>query len=183
LTQFSAHKPVHKFEPAIRLQGATMLAAIALGSNLASKFGDRENNLREAVQRLSALGAVRAISSFYDTEPVGDTDQPRFLNGAVLLETELGPHELLSRMLNIEQAMGRVRTEAKGPRTIDLDLLLVGDVVLETEDLVLPHPEMHRRQFVLEPLAEIAPELMHPLLEVSVEELRRRASRSEEKMS
>jgi 2-amino-4-hydroxy-6-hydroxymethyldihydropteridine diphosphokinase len=149
------------------------LAAVALGSNLESRFGDREANLREAVRRIESLGEVRAVSSFYDTEPVGYREQPRFLNGAVLLETELGPQELMRRLLGVERAMGRERegAVAKGPRVIDLDLLLYGDWVLWAEDLILPHPRMEERRFVLEPLAEIAPDWVHPVLGVTVREL------------
>src|ERR1700730_15100799 len=107
------------------------LAAIALGSNLESRFGDREANLREAVRRIEALGEVRAVSSFYDTEPVGYLEQPRFVNGAMLLETKLGPQELMRELLAVERAMDRDRVGAisKGPRVIDLDLLLYGDWV------------------------------------------------------
>ena len=149
------------------------LAAIALGSNLASSFGDREANLREAVRRIEGLGEVLAVSSFHDTEPVGYREQPRFLNGAMLLRTELGPRELMRGLLAVERAMGRERGGAvpKGPRVIDLDLLLYGDWVLWAEDLILPHPRMEERRFVLEPLAEIAPEWMHPVLGVTVRAL------------
>lgn len=146
-------------------------AAIALGSNLDSSFGDRETNLREAVRRLAELGAVTAVSSFHDTEPVGYTAQPRFLNAAVLLDTTMTPEELMERLLEIEQSMGRVRSMAKGPRVIDLDLLLYGDAVLSTAQLTLPHPEMHLRRFVLEPLAEVAPNMVHPVLGKTVKEL------------
>lgn len=151
----------------------TALAAIALGSNLDSALGGREANLREAVRRVGALGEVRAVSSFYDTEPVGYVDQPRFLNGALLLATELAPEDLMRELLAIERAMGRDRTGAvpKGPRVIDLDLLLYGDRVIETDDLTLPHPAMHEREFVLRPLAEIAPEMRHPVLGLTVREL------------
>jgi 2-amino-4-hydroxy-6-hydroxymethyldihydropteridine diphosphokinase len=151
----------------------TGLAAIALGSNLESQFGDREANLREAVRRIGALGEVRAVSSFFDTEPVGYLAQPRFLNGALVLETELGPVDLLRGLLGVERAMGRERdgAVAKGPRVIDLDLLLYGDVVMATEELTLPHPEMMDRRFVLEPLAEVAGEWVHPVDGVTVREL------------
>ncbi len=151
------------------------LAAIALGSNLESGVpgvgGDRAANLMEAVRRLGALGEVRAVSSFYDTAPVGLVAQPRFLNGAVVLETALEPVELLRGMLAVERAMGRVRRVAKGPRVIDLDLLLYGEQVVASEELVLPHPEMAGRRFVLEPLAEIAAGMVHPVLGVTVGEM------------
>jgi 2-amino-4-hydroxy-6-hydroxymethyldihydropteridine diphosphokinase len=147
------------------------LTAIALGSNLASSFGDREGNLREAIRRLGELGEVKAVSSFYDTEPVGYTDQPRFLNGAVVLKTSLTPLELMRALLKIEHEMGRERAIAKGPRTIDLDLLFCGSRVLNTTELTLPHPEMQHRRFVLEPLGEIAADWVHPVLGLTVGEM------------
>ena len=147
------------------------LAAIALGSNLGSEFGDREANLHAAVRRLGELGEVKAVSQFYDTEPVGYVDQPRFLNGAVVIETALDPVELMRGLLKIEQSMGRERGVAKGPRVIDLDLLLYGDRVMNTAELTLPHPEMQERKFVLEPLNEIAAKWVHPVLGVTVEQM------------
>jgi len=155
-----------------------MTAAIALGSNLPSRFGPPEANLREALRRLADLGHVSAVSTFHATDPVGYLDQPRFLNAAALLETNLSPLEVLHRLLAIEHAMGRDRanTPAKGPRIIDLDLLLytdAGDVsnILAASDLTLPHLSMHERGFVLAPLAEIAPTLVHPTLHRSIAEL------------
>jgi 2-amino-4-hydroxy-6-hydroxymethyldihydropteridine diphosphokinase len=149
------------------------VAAIALGSNLASRLGDRGGNLREAIERARGLGELRAVSRFYDTAPVGMTEQPRFLNAAMLLETELGPVELMRALLGIERAMGRERSrvEAKGPRVIDLDLLLMGDVVIASEELTLPHPAMAERRFVLEPLAEIAGEMVEPVSGKTVGEM------------
>ena len=154
------------------------LAAIALGSNLPSPFGPPEATLREAVARIARLGTVRAVSSFHDTAPVGYTAQPRFLNAALLLESTLTPSEpqalaLMSALLAVERALGRDRAASppKGPRTLDLDLLLYDDLQLHTAAgpnyaahpaLTLPHPEMHQRRFVLAPLAEIAPDLVHP---------------------
>jgi 2-amino-4-hydroxy-6-hydroxymethyldihydropteridine diphosphokinase len=158
----------------------TRTAAIALGSNLASPWGDREATLREAIHRLGQLGQVFAVSSFYDTAPVGYTNQPRFLNAAVLLESALTPVDLMRELLAIERSMGRDRAAAppKGPRRIDLDLLLIGDAVIadprgpdNLPALTLPHPAMAQRRFVLEPLAEIAPGMVDPRSGLTVREL------------
>jgi 2-amino-4-hydroxy-6-hydroxymethyldihydropteridine diphosphokinase len=149
------------------------LAAIALGSNLASEFGDPATNLHEAVRRIAALGQVRAVSRFLETEPVGYTDQPNFQNAALLLDTDLEPLELMRGLLAIEREMGRDRSLAppKGPRIIDLDLLLLDDVVIATPELKLPHPALAERRFVLDPLAEIAPKFVDPLSGHTVAEL------------
>ena len=143
-------------------------AYIALGSNL----GDKEENLRRALELLEERGVeVVKTSSFICTEPYGVTDQPQFLNGVCEVRTSLEPLELLHTLLDIEQEMGRVRLRHWGERNIDLDLLLYEDVVLDTEELKLPHPDMLNRDFVLLQLAEIAPELVHPILQKSIEEL------------
>ncbi|MGA7158452.1 MAG: 2-amino-4-hydroxy-6-hydroxymethyldihydropteridine diphosphokinase [Acidobacteriaceae bacterium] len=155
-----------------------MTAAIALGSNLPSTFGPPESNLREALRRLASLGHTTAVSSFHATDPVGYLDQPRFLNAAALHETSLSPLDLLHQLLAIEHAMGRDRSTAppKGPRIIDLDLLLYYDdagnpATLSTPELTLPHPALHERRFVLAPLAEIAPDLQHPTFHRSIADL------------
>lgn len=145
----------------------TNLAYLSLGSNL----GDRERQLREAIRYLVSLGHVVSVSSFYETEPVEVTDQPWFLNSAVALETPKEAPELMSELLNLERQMGRRRTQPKGPRTIDIDLLLFGDLFIDTPELTVPHPAMHKRRFVLMPLAEIAPEARHPVLKKTVREL------------
>jgi 2-amino-4-hydroxy-6-hydroxymethyldihydropteridine diphosphokinase len=140
---------------------------LSLGSNL----GDRSANLRAAIERLGEAGAIRAVSGFYETEPVELRDQPWFLNCVVALETSDSPEALLQRALAIEQEMGRLRMKDKGPRSIDIDILLFGDRVVEERGLKIPHPAMHQRRFVLEPLAEIAPEALHPLLRKTAREL------------
>lgn len=136
-------------------------AYVGVGSNL----GDREATIRRALAMLGASSGVEvvAVSTLRETEPVGVVDQPWFLNGAVALETELRPQELLSLLLAVERELGRDRAGARwGPRTIDLDLLVFEDEVIEEEWLRVPHPLVHERRFALEPLAELDPELEIP---------------------
>ena len=140
---------------------------LSLGSNV----GDREANLRTALERLKQLGEVIAVSSFFETEPMEFTPQPWFLNCAVAVRTELMPKLFLTKMLGIEQQMGRRRIQPKGPRTIDIDILLFGNSVISAPGLEVPHPAMHRRRFVLEPLAEIASQVRHPVFKRSIREL------------
>ena len=140
---------------------------LSLGSNV----GNRDANLRNAIEKLGELGEVVAVSSFYETEPMEFTDQPWFLNCAAAVKTELMPRHFLSKVLSIEQRMGRRRTQPKGPRTIDIDILLFGNSVISTPQLEVPHPAMHKRRFVLEPLAEIAPDMKHPKLQRTVRDL------------
>lgn len=150
-------------------------AYIALGSNLAGEAGSPEETLTKAVQRLESLGRMVGRSSLYSTAPVGFDHQPRFVNAVVALETALAPRALLTALLDLEDEFGRLRNpdEPKGPRTLDLDLLLLGDLRRIEPGLELPHPRMAERLFVLEPLAEIAPRQIIPMTGgVSVAELR-----------
>lgn len=136
-------------------------AYVGLGSNL----GDREATLRVALEQLAAEPGIQlvAVSRVRETEPVGVLDQPRFLNAAAAVETELPPRELLERLLGIERRLGRARSGPRfGPRTIDLDLLLYGDEAVDEPGLEVPHPRLHERAFVLEPLAELDPGLVVP---------------------
>lgn len=141
---------------------------LSLGSNV----GDRAANLNGAINRLCALGEVVQVSSLYETEPVEFTAQPWFLNCAVELETAETPQQLMAHILEIEEQMGRKRTQEKGPRSIDIDILLFGDSTVEGKGLTIPHPALHERRFVLEPLVEIAPDVRHPLFKQTMRELR-----------
>jgi 2-amino-4-hydroxy-6-hydroxymethyldihydropteridine diphosphokinase len=141
---------------------------LSLGSNL----GDRAANLKSAIDRLGDFGEVVSVSSFYETEPVEVIAQPWFLNCVVKLDTEKMPRQLLAGILNLEHEMGRERKQKKGPRTIDIDILLFGNSIIQAPGLTVPHPAMHERRFVLEPLAEIAAEARHPVLKQTVRELR-----------
>lgn len=143
------------------------LVHLGLGSNL----GNRQANLRQAVDQLGGLGRIVAVSAFYETEPVEFTRQPWFLNCTLALETDKMPRQFLTAILRIERDLGRRRTQPKGPRTIDIDILLFGDSVIEAQGLTIPHPALHERRFVLEPLAEIAPEARHPVLKKTIREL------------
>jgi 2-amino-4-hydroxy-6-hydroxymethyldihydropteridine diphosphokinase len=145
------------------------VAYIALGSNL----GDRGQMLSLASERLGRLGRLVARSSVYETEPVGYRDQPAFLNAVLAVDTQLEPLPLLHALLAIERELGRDRSHglANRPRTVDLDLLLMGDSVVTQEELTLPHPALADRRFVLAPLAEIAPQLRHPQRNQTMTEL------------
>jgi 2-amino-4-hydroxy-6-hydroxymethyldihydropteridine diphosphokinase len=135
-------------------------AFVGIGSNL----GDREATLRRAVELLAAEEGIDvvAVSELRETEPVGPVEQGPFVNGAVRLATELPPRELLERLLAVEQRLGRVRKERFGPRTIDLDLLVYGEQVIDEPGLTIPHPRLHERRFALDPLADLAPDLVIP---------------------
>ena len=146
----------------------THRAFLGLGSNI----GDRETNLKTSLSLLeSAELRVRKTSSLYHTEPVGEVEQPWFMNAVVEVETSLSPEELLHRCQQIEEEMGRRRLIPRGPRVIDLDILLYDQLTLTTPELTIPHPRLHCRRFVLIPLLEIAPHAIHPLLKKSIREL------------
>ena len=142
-------------------------AYLSLGSNL----GDRAANLHAAVEQLGVAGRLLAVSALYETEPVDVPDQPWFLNCVAAIETDKTPRELLKVVLQVEASMGRLRMREKGARNIDIDVLLFGDCVVDEPGLKIPHPAMHQRRFVLQPLVEIAPEVCHPLLGKTAREL------------
>jgi 2-amino-4-hydroxy-6-hydroxymethyldihydropteridine diphosphokinase len=149
---------------------ADVQAFVALGSNL----GDREENIRLAIDALRATEGitVRQLSSLLENPAVGGPpDSPPFLNAVAEIRTTLPAHEVLDHLLGIEQSLGRVRTEKWAPRLIDLDLLLYSDQVIERPHLIVPHPLLHEREFVLQPLAEIAPQIVHPRLQMTAREL------------
>jgi 2-amino-4-hydroxy-6-hydroxymethyldihydropteridine diphosphokinase len=151
---------------------------LALGSNM----GNRLANLKAAVNNLTPQLAVKNKSSVYETPPWGFTTQAEFLNQVVLAETYLEPQALLGHLKRLETALGRVPSFQNSPRLIDIDILFFDDLVLDTSQLVIPHPRLHERPFVLVPLAEIAPDLIHPLFEKSIRELLDRVDRSDIKL-
>lgn len=142
---------------------------LGLGSNV----GDRENQLKEAIRLLDEQSGIKVVkvSSFYETEPVGYVDQPDFLNLCVEIQTELSPKAVLERGLAIEQQLHRVRKERWGPRTLDIDILLYGDQIIEEQDLTIPHPRMTERAFVLIPLQEIALNKVEPRTQTKIKDI------------
>ena len=144
-------------------------AVIACGSNM----NDPHLQLQTAEKRIAETPGVKllAVSGLYDTKPEGMTEQPDFLNGAFLVETRLTAEEFLAALIRIELEQGRVRTIPQGPRTLDLDLIFFGDEMKKTQDLTLPHPKAHLREFVLRPVNDIAPDWVHPGLKKTVKEL------------
>ncbi|MEA1994291.1 MAG: 2-amino-4-hydroxy-6-hydroxymethyldihydropteridine diphosphokinase [Euryarchaeota archaeon] len=141
---------------------------IGIGSNL----GNREEHIARALHFLGKRCDIIKKSSLYETAPVGYKDQRSFLNGVVKMETALRPEELLHFLQKIEKKLGRIKTIKNGPRTIDLDILFYNDIIIDTEELTVPHPKLHKRLFVLEPFNEIEPEFVHPVLKKTVGELR-----------
>jgi 2-amino-4-hydroxy-6-hydroxymethyldihydropteridine diphosphokinase len=143
-------------------------AYLLTGSNL----GQREEFLQKALEQISLrAGRCSGVSSLYETAPWGKTDQPSFLNQAIELETSLSPQELLNVLLEIELELGRTRQEKYGPRTIDIDILLYGNEVIQEPQLQIPHPQLGNRRFALLPLLELAPELAHPVTGISIKAL------------
>ena len=144
------------------------IAYVALGSNL----GERKQNILTALNYMEQSGLkILAVSSLLETEPYGVTDQPSFINAAVKIETELTAHDLLRLLLAIELKMGRVRKRHWGERNIDLDLILYDDKIMKDKDLIVPHPDMQNRLFVLSPLAEIAGDVVHPVFKITISDM------------
>lgn len=140
---------------------------IGIGSNL----GNKEKNIRKAIEQMQAKCTLRKTSSIYTTEPIGIKDQPEFLNCVVSVDTDLSARKLLDFLLRIETKMGRERKEKNGPRIIDLDILFYGKAIINEPQLTIPHPRLQERLFVLVPLNEIAPELEHPVLKKKISQL------------
>jgi 2-amino-4-hydroxy-6-hydroxymethyldihydropteridine diphosphokinase len=152
---------------ATKLDNKVETVYLLLGSNL----GDSQNYLKLARMEIGRIGQIQSTSSIYQTKPWGKTDQPDFLNQAIGLQTNLSPQALLARIHEIEFKLGRHRIEKWGPRIIDIDIIFYGNQVIEAANLIIPHPKMRERRFVLAPLAEISPALVHPILKESVAEL------------
>ena len=149
------------------------MAVVYLG--IGSNLGDKQGNCLGALERLSTKGVtISKRSAFYETQPWGVVDQPDFVNMAVQAETWMSPEELLGALKEIEREMGRKVSSRWGPRLIDLDLLLYDGRIVQSRDLVIPHPLLHQRDFVLLPLAEIAPDAVHPVLKMTIAEIKKR---------
>ncbi len=147
------------------------MAQVFLG--IGSNKGDKLKNIRNAISSLKETQGIEllAISSLYCTSPVGPQGQDWFINGAISLKTGLSPWDLLERLMSIEEGLGRIRDRPWGPRTMDLDILFYGDLVIDQTGLTIPHPHLHKRAFVLVPLMELAPDLLHPVFKKTISQL------------
>jgi 2-amino-4-hydroxy-6-hydroxymethyldihydropteridine diphosphokinase len=152
-----------------------MQVYLGIGSNL----GDRQANIEKALKLLNERLQIELVSSIYETKPMGYVEQPKFLNAVCRGQTELGPLQLLSLVKGIEASLGRVSSFPNAPRTIDLDIIFYGDMIMQTPELTIPHPRLEKRAFVLIPLLEIAPDLSHPVSGESVKDLTARVQRRE----
>ena len=148
------------------------IAYIGIGSNL----GRRINNCNEALKYLSTFSKILSVSSLYESKPAGYTKQPKFINAVVKIQTKFSPENLLSSLKLIEKKMGRERTFRWGPRIIDLDILFYENLILESDNLIIPHEELQKRRFVLEPILEIESGLIHPKLKISIKDLANKLS-------
>ena len=146
-----------------------MICYLGLGANL----GNREENIKNAISRLSSHPEIliKKRSSMIETKPYGNIDQPDFINSVIEIETDLTAENLLSKCLTVENELGRKRNEKWGPRTIDIDILFCNDQIINSQKLIVPHPDLHNREFILRSLNEICPDFIHPVLNKSIKEL------------
>ena len=154
-----------------------MQAVISLGSNM----GDRQSNLKSAVRKISEIANIITEGKVIETLPWGETEQENFLNQIIIIETRFKPKELLGNLLKIEQTLGRVRLKKWGPRIIDLDILFLEERVIKNHELIVPHPYLHEREFILKPLMELIPDFIHPLENKTIKELYHRLIDSKER--
>jgi len=148
---------------------------VGIGSNLCSKkYGKPVDNCKEAIEVLKKKMIIDSLSPWYQSEPLPVSNQPWYINGVLKVKTSLNPNNLLNTLLKVENSFGRTREKKNEPRVIDLDLLTYNDLVIDSKLLVMPHPRMHKRRFVLDPLIDIAPEWVHPILKINAIELRKK---------